>query len=83
MGGMTKAVASGMPKLRIEETAATRQAMIDRGEEVIVGVNKYRKDQRGPDRHSRHRQRQGARRPGRRRWSASAPAATRTPATPR
>ncbi len=42
MGGMTKAVASGMPKLRIEETAAKRQAMIDRGEEVIVGVNKYR-----------------------------------------
>ncbi|MEM9550557.1 MAG: methylmalonyl-CoA mutase [Pseudomonadota bacterium] len=42
MGGMTKAVASGMPKLRIEETAATRQAMIDRGDEVIVGVNKYR-----------------------------------------
>ncbi|NBR89497.1 MAG: methylmalonyl-CoA mutase [Rhodobacteraceae bacterium] len=43
MGGMTKAVASGMPKLRIEESAAVRQAMIDRGEEVIVGVNKYRK----------------------------------------
>ena len=42
IGGMTKAVASGMPKLRIEETAARRQAMIDRGEEVIVGVNKYR-----------------------------------------
>ena len=42
MGGMTKAVESGMPKLRIEESAATRQAMIDRGEEVIVGVNKYR-----------------------------------------
>ena len=42
MGGMTKAVASGMPKLRIEETAATRQAQIDRGEDVIVGVNKYR-----------------------------------------
>ncbi|MEM1432056.1 MAG: methylmalonyl-CoA mutase family protein, partial [Pseudomonadota bacterium] len=42
MGGMTAAVASGMPKLRIEETAAKRQAMIDRGEEVIVGVNKYR-----------------------------------------
>lgn len=42
MGGMTKAVASGMPKLRIEETAARRQALIDRGEEVIVGVNKYR-----------------------------------------
>ncbi len=42
MGGMTKAVASGMPKLRIEETAARRQAEIDRGDDVIVGVNKYR-----------------------------------------
>ncbi|MEC9432084.1 MAG: methylmalonyl-CoA mutase [Pseudomonadota bacterium] len=42
MGGMTKAVASGMPKLRIEESAAKRQAGIDRGDEVIVGVNKYR-----------------------------------------
>ena len=41
MGGMTKAVASGMPKLRIEESAARRQALIDRGDEVIVGVNKY------------------------------------------
>ncbi len=48
MGGMTKAVASGQPKLRIEETAARRQAMIDRGEEVIVGVNKYRKDREDP-----------------------------------
>ncbi|WP_420568175.1 methylmalonyl-CoA mutase [Thalassovita sp.] len=48
MGGMTKAVASGMPKLRIEESAAKRQAMIDRGEEVIVGVNKYRKDKEDP-----------------------------------
>ncbi|HLJ65223.1 MAG TPA: methylmalonyl-CoA mutase family protein, partial [Stellaceae bacterium] len=42
LGGMTKAVESGMPKLRIEESAARRQAAIDRGEEVIVGVNKYR-----------------------------------------
>jgi methylmalonyl-CoA mutase len=41
-GGMTKAVASGMPKLRIEEAAARWQAAVDRGEEVIVGVNKYR-----------------------------------------
>jgi len=41
LGGMTKAVASGMPKLRIEESAARRQARVDRGEEVIVGVNKY------------------------------------------
>ncbi|MAU53002.1 MAG: methylmalonyl-CoA mutase [Roseovarius sp.] len=48
MGGMTKAVESGMPKLRIEETAAMRQAMIDRGEEVIVGVNKYRKEKEDP-----------------------------------
>jgi methylmalonyl-CoA mutase len=42
MGGMTKAVESGLPKLMIEEAAARRQARIDRGEEVIVGVNKYR-----------------------------------------
>jgi len=42
MGGMTKAVASGMPKLRIEEAAARRQAAVDRGDEVIVGVNKFR-----------------------------------------
>ena len=41
MGGMTKAVESGMPKLRIEEAAALRQAAVDRGDEVIVGVNKY------------------------------------------
>jgi len=42
LGGMTKAVDSGMPKLRIEEAASRRQARVDRGEEVIVGVNKYR-----------------------------------------
>ena len=47
LGGMTKAVASGMPKLRIEEAAARRQARVDRGEEVIVGVNKYRPDEPG------------------------------------
>ncbi len=41
LGGMTKAVESGMPKLKIEEAAARRQARIDRGEEVVVGVNKY------------------------------------------
>ncbi len=44
MGGMTKAVASGMPKLRIEEAAAQRQAGQDRGTDVIVGVNKYRRE---------------------------------------
>ncbi len=42
LGGMTKAVESGMPKLRIEESAARRQAAIDTGDEVVVGVNKYR-----------------------------------------
>lgn len=41
LGGMTRAVESGMPKLRIEEAAARRQARVDRGEDVIVGVNKY------------------------------------------
>jgi methylmalonyl-CoA mutase len=45
LGGMTKAVGSGMPKLRIEEAAARRQARIDRGEEVIVGVNSYRMEE--------------------------------------
>ncbi len=44
MGGMTKAVEAGMPKLRIEEAAARRQARVDRGEDVIVGVNKYAPD---------------------------------------
>jgi methylmalonyl-CoA mutase len=41
LGGMTKAVASGLPKLRIEEAAARRQARVDRGDDVVVGVNKY------------------------------------------
>ena len=40
-GGMAKAIETGMPKLRIEEAAARKQARIDRGEDVIVGVNKY------------------------------------------
>ena len=44
LGGMTKAVESGMPKLRIEEAAARRQARVDRGEDVIVGVNRYQPD---------------------------------------
>lgn len=42
MGGMAKAVASGMPKLKIEESSARRQAQIDQGKYVIVGVNKYK-----------------------------------------
>ncbi|PQM58168.1 MAG: methylmalonyl-CoA mutase [Rhodobacteraceae bacterium] len=44
LGGMTKAVESGMPKLKIETSAANKQAAIDKGEEVIVGVNKYKPD---------------------------------------
>ena len=48
MGGMTKAVESGLPKLRIEESAARRQAAVDRGDEVIVGVNKYRLKEEAP-----------------------------------
>jgi methylmalonyl-CoA mutase len=44
LGGMTRAIVAGMPKLRIEECAARRQARIDRGDDVIVGVNKYRVD---------------------------------------
>ena len=43
IGGMTQAVASGMPKRLIEEAAAARQARVDRGEDVIVGVNAYRR----------------------------------------
>ncbi|MCP3982908.1 MAG: methylmalonyl-CoA mutase [bacterium] len=45
MGGMTKAIVAGMPKLRIEESATRRQARVDSGEDVIVGVNKYRQSE--------------------------------------
>jgi methylmalonyl-CoA mutase len=45
LGGMTRAVGEGMPKRRIEEAAAGRAAKVDRGETVIVGVNRYRKDE--------------------------------------
>jgi methylmalonyl-CoA mutase len=45
LGGMTRAIEAGMPKLRIEEAATRRQARIDRGEDVVVGVNKYRIDE--------------------------------------
>ncbi|RIW33618.1 methylmalonyl-CoA mutase [Bacillus salacetis] len=44
LGGMTKAIETGLPKMRIEEAAAERQAKIDSGKEVIIGVNKYRLD---------------------------------------
>ncbi len=48
LGGMTKAIEAGIPKLRIEEAAARKQARIDSGQDVIVGVNKYRRDQEDP-----------------------------------
>ena len=48
MGGMTKAVADGLPKRLIEEAATRRQARVDRGEEIIVGVNKYRLENEEP-----------------------------------
>ncbi len=44
IGGMTKAVEAGMPKMQIEAAAARKQARVDRGEEIIVGVNKYQSD---------------------------------------
>jgi methylmalonyl-CoA mutase len=48
LGGMTKAIESGLPKMRIEEAAARRQARIDSGRETIVGVNKYRPAEETP-----------------------------------
>ncbi|MBT3331340.1 MAG: methylmalonyl-CoA mutase, partial [Rhodospirillaceae bacterium] len=48
MGGMTKAVEAGMPKMQIEAAAARKQARVDRGEEIIVGVNKYQSDDNDP-----------------------------------
>jgi methylmalonyl-CoA mutase len=48
LGGMTKAVEAGMPKMRIEEAAARKQARIDRGEEVVVGVNKFQAKEEQP-----------------------------------
>ncbi len=47
-GGMTRAVAAGLPKMRIEESAARRQARIERDEDVVVGINKYRADEAEP-----------------------------------
>tara|TARA_B110000967_G_scaffold106491_1_gene109185 strand:- start:277 stop:2394 length:2118 start_codon:yes stop_codon:yes gene_type:complete len=48
LGGMTKAIKSGVPKLRIEEAAARKQARIDSGQDIIVGVNKYKIDNEDP-----------------------------------
>lgn len=48
LGGMAKAIETGLPKMRIEEAAARKQARIDSGEDIIVGVNKYRLDKEDP-----------------------------------
>jgi methylmalonyl-CoA mutase len=48
LGGMTKAIEAGIPKMRIEEAAARKQARIDSGQDIIVGVNKYKLDQEDP-----------------------------------
>ena len=48
LGGMTKAIEAGIPKLRIEEAAARKQARIDSAQDIIVGVNKYRLDKEDP-----------------------------------
>ena len=48
LGGMTKAIEAGIPKLRIEEAAARKQARIDSGQDIIVGVNKYKLDEEDP-----------------------------------
>ncbi len=48
LGGMTKAIEKGIPKLRIEEAAARKQARIDSGQDVIVGVNKFRREKEDP-----------------------------------
>jgi methylmalonyl-CoA mutase len=48
LGGMTKAIEAGIPKIRIEEAAARKQARIDSGQDIIVGVNKYRLDEEDP-----------------------------------
>ena len=48
LGGMTKAIEAGIPKLRIEEAAARKQARIDSSQDIIVGVNKYRLDKEDP-----------------------------------
>ena len=48
LGGMTKAIEAGIPKIRIEEAAARKQARIDSGQDIIVGVNKYKLEEEDP-----------------------------------
>ena len=76
MGGMTKAVESGWAKMQIEACAADKQARIDSGKDVIVGVNKYKLAKEDADRHPRYRQPRRARFADRAPQERSAPAAT-------
>ena len=73
---MTKAIEAGMPKLRIEEAAARTQARIDRGEETIVGVNKFRSTTRPQIDVAEGRQQRGARAADRQARSGCAASAT-------
>ncbi len=93
LGGMAKAIETGLPKMRIEEAAARRQAQIDSGRETIVGVNKYRLDEEAAARRAGGGQPGRARVAGRRGWRRFAPRArpegggrgrwTRSPRRPR
>ena len=49
MGGITKAIESGLPKRRIEEASAKKQAAIDTGNDIIIGINKYRTEDKTKD----------------------------------
>ena len=79
LGGMAKAIAAGIPKMRIEEAAARTQARIDSGAQTIVGVNKYRVDRRGRDRGAEGRQQVRARAARSPSCSGSRASATRRP----
>ena len=61
LGGMSKAIEAGIPKLRIEEAAAKTQARIDSGKQAVIGVNKLQPDRREADRRAEGRERLGAR----------------------
>ena len=61
LGGMTKAIEAGVPKLRIEESAAKTQARIDSGRQVVVGVNRFRPQHGHSGQRAQDRQLRGAR----------------------
>jgi methylmalonyl-CoA mutase len=82
MGGMTKAVESGWAKMKVEECAADKQARIDSGKDVIVGVNKYKLDKQDPSTSSTSTTTSCAK-PRSNAWPASAPPAIRRQSMPR